>query len=52
MQFLTVLKLPAIDQGREVCGHIVRTCVEIAHQITSSMIVTEVKLYFFFLVVL
>jgi hypothetical protein len=39
MQFLTVLKLPAIDQGREVC-------VEIVHEITSSMIVTEVKYYF------
>ena len=46
MQFLTVLKLPAKDQGREVCGQIVRTCVEILHEVTSSMIVTEVKLYF------
>ncbi len=52
MPFLTVLKLPAIDQGREVCGQIVRTCVEIVNEVTSSVIVTEIKLYFFFLVVL
>jgi hypothetical protein len=52
MQFLTVLKLPAIDLGREVCGQIVRTCVEIVHEVTSALIVTELKLYFFFLVVL
>jgi hypothetical protein len=46
MQFLTVLKLPAIDQGREVCGQIVRTYEEIVHEVTSSMKVPEVKLYF------
>ncbi len=46
MQILTVLKLPVIDQGRDVCGQIVRTCVEIVHEVTSSVIVTEVKLYF------
>jgi hypothetical protein len=37
---------PSNRQGREVCGQIVRTCVEILHEVTSSMIVTEVKFYF------